>query len=231
MHLNIQTTTSVEEVAEFLARGVLRQLNKEKKVLFFVTGGSSIAVGVRAVELLRNQISTGLAKLLTITITDERYGEVGHKDSNWQQLKDQGFGLKDAKFIPVLSGEDFETTISNFNKNLEREFKENKYKIGLFGIGADGHTAGILSASGAVLSPDSAFGYKTPTFSRITMTGQAISQLDEAVVFMQGKEKWPVLEDLEKDIDIIKQPAQILKKVPLLIIFTDFKNNYIVNEK
>jgi len=32
-----------------------------------------------------------------------------------------------------------------------------------------------------------------------------------------------VLENLQEDVDIIKQPAQILKKVPLLTIFTDYK--------
>jgi 6-phosphogluconolactonase/glucosamine-6-phosphate isomerase/deaminase len=66
-------------------------------------------------------------------------------------------------------------------------------------------------------------GYDTPTFSRITITPKAIEKLDEAVVWMQGENKWNVLKDLEKDIDIKKQPAQILKKVPLLTIFTDYK--------
>jgi hypothetical protein len=40
---------------------------------------------------------------------------------------------------------------------------------------------------------------------------------------MQGKEKWEVLKSLEKNISIIKQPAQVLKEVPLLTIFTDYE--------
>ena len=95
----------------------------------------------------------------------------------------------------------------------------------MFGIGADGHTAGILPESKAVMSQDMAFGYDTPTFSRITITPKVIERLDEVVVWVQGEEKWKVVKDLmSEDINITKQPAQILKKVPLLTIFSDFSD-------
>lgn len=156
-------------------------------------------------------------------MTDERYGPLGHKDSNWQQLIEKGFNLPQALLVPILTGEDRATTTLKFNEVLNREFMRVEYKIGLFGVGADGHTAGILPESGAVSSEDLAFGYDTPTFSRITITPKVIEKLDEAVVFMQGEEKWEVVKDLlEKNIEITKQPAQILKKVPLLTIFTDY---------
>ena len=71
---------------------------------------------------------------------------------------------------------------------------------------------------------DLAFGYDTATFSRITITFKAIEKLDGAVVWAQGKDKWKVLEELQTDISLIKQPAQILKKIPLLTIFSDFNN-------
>ena len=75
---------------------------------------------------------------------------------------------------------------------------------------------------------------KEATFSRITITPFAIKKLDEAVIWAQGEEKWEVIKNLKNDIparphegsgaggDITKQPAQILKKVPLLTIFTDY---------
>jgi 6-phosphogluconolactonase/glucosamine-6-phosphate isomerase/deaminase len=57
------------------------------------------------------------------------------------------------------------------------------------------------------------------------MTPLAISLLDEAIVFMKGEEKWPVVMDLlNKDIDLKTQPAQVLKKLPKLTIFTDYQN-------
>ena len=221
MGFTIKTTKQAEDAAKFVASAILKKLKEKKRVLFFVTGGSSISVGVLVAKILKKHPH----KNLTIMLTDERYGRVGHKDSNWQQLLEKGFDLPEAKIIPVLSGDSLAVTTKKFNTNLARGFKKSKeiqYKIGLFGIGSDGHTAGILPGSGAVLSKKLAFGYDAPTFSRITITPKAIEKLDEAIVWAQGKEKWEVLKDLQKNNSILKQPAQILKKVPVLTIFTDY---------
>lgn len=211
----------MEDSAEFIASAILQKLEAGKKVLFFVTGGSSVAVGSEVSKILKNHPHQNL----TVMLTDERYGPVGHPDSNWQQLLQKGFSLPEAKLIPVLTGDDTKITVEKFNKNLEEEFKNADYKIGLFGIGKDGHIAGNLPGSESVISKDLAFGYDTQAFCRITITPVAIEKLDEAVVWMQGSDKWPVIKDLEeKDLNIIEQPAQVLKKVPLLTIFSDFKS-------
>jgi 6-phosphogluconolactonase/glucosamine-6-phosphate isomerase/deaminase len=229
MKIELKTTTSIEEAGSFIASSILKQLKLGKQVLFFVTGGSSIAVGAKVSEFLRNNGEQDLIKNFTIMMTDERYGPLDHKDSNWYQLMQKGFSLPDAKLIPILDGGDRVSTTLKFNTNLSQELiddKEARYKIGLFGIGADGHTSGILPESGAVDSPDLAYGYDTLTFSRITITPKVIEQLDEAVVWVQGEEKWGVVKDLlEKNIEIIKQPAQILKKVLKLTIFTDYPSS------
>lgn len=223
MSFTIKTTTKVEDVAIFIANSISNQLKLGKHVLFFVTGGSSISVGVKTAELLKEKKIDSLLGNLTVMLTDERYGEVGHPDSNWAKLEKLGFNIQGAKLIPILTGDDRTITTEKFNTILNEEFMITEYKIGLFGIGADGHTAGILPESVAVKCQELACGYDTPSFSRITMTALAIEKLDEVVVFAQGEEKWKVIKNLEKDIDIIKQPAQILKKVPLLTIFTDYK--------
>ena len=224
MSLVFKTTTNIEDAAEFVASSVLNQLKSGKKVLLFLTGGSSVVVGVKIAEILREQASENLLKNLVVTLTDERYGKVNHPDSNWHQLLEKGFNIPDALLLPILEGEEKNLTIENFNIKLNEEFTKAEYKIGLFGIGADGHTAGILPESSAVSAKDLAFGYDTATFSRITITFKAIEKLDGAVVWAQGKDKWKVLEELQTDISLIKQPAQILKKIPLLTIFSDFNN-------
>jgi 6-phosphogluconolactonase/glucosamine-6-phosphate isomerase/deaminase len=224
MSFTIKTTGRPEDAAGFVALSIFNQLKLGKRVLFFVTGGSSIAVGSKIAELLGESPQPDLIKNLTVMMTDERYGPPGHQDSNWQQLIEKGFNLPLALLVPILTGEDRSTATIKFNEVLNREFMRVEYKIGLFGVGADGHTAGIMPESGAVSCQDLAYSYDTPTFSRVTITPQAIEKLDEAVVFMQGEEKWGVVKDLlEKNIEIIKQPAQVLKKVPLLTIFTDKK--------
>jgi 6-phosphogluconolactonase/glucosamine-6-phosphate isomerase/deaminase len=215
----IKTTTKIEDAANFITDSILRQLKSGKKVLFFVTGGSSVSVGSKVAELLAGETLDNL----TIMLTDERYGPLNHKDSNWYQLTQKGFVLPGAVLIPILISEDIDKTTEIFNQVLEKEFEKAEYKIGSFGIGPDGHTAGVLPGSVAVDSKDLACHYDTPAFLRITITPVTIQKFDEVVAWVQGEAKWGVMEDLEnKDIEIIKQPAQILKKVPLLTIFTDY---------
>ena len=224
MNLKLETTANVEAAASFVFLSIMKQLEAGKRVLFFLTGGSSIAVGAKTAELLRHCEKQNLIKNLTVMLTDERYGPVGHPESNYFQLLQKGFSLPQAKIIPILTGDNRDLTTLKFKENLEREFELADYKISLFGVGADGHTSGILPGSDAVKAEDLAYGYDTPTFSRITITPQAIEKLDEAVAWVQGKDKWPTLKNLlEEDIEPSKQPAQILKKVPLLTIFTDYK--------
>lgn len=218
MGLNIKTRAEVEDVAQFISSSILRHLQAGNFVLFFVSGGSSIAVGVRVSELLQGHPHGNL----TVTLMDERYGPVGHPDSNWQQLLDQGFSLPEAKLVPVLAGENIEMTAERFNTILDTELRKDSYKIGLFGIGLDGHTAGILPRSPALDSKDFACYYQSEKFARITITEKAIERLDEAVVATKGEEKLKVLESLAGQVDKNIQPAQILKKVPLLTIFNGY---------
>ncbi|MFZ1019602.1 MAG: 6-phosphogluconolactonase [Minisyncoccia bacterium] len=225
MSLTVKTTMKIDGVAEFIFASILKQLKMGKQILFLATGGSSIAVGAKVAELLKNISDKNLSQNLTVMLTDERYGKVGHKDSNWQQLLEKGFDIPQAKLFPILTGDDRDTTVEKFNKNLEKEFKINDtYKIGLFGIGQDGHTAGIVPESSAVNAEGYAFGYETEKFERITITPKTIEKLDEAIIWAQGENKWPIIKNLEEEnIPVQKQPAQILKKVPLLTIFTDYK--------
>lgn len=219
MSLNIRTTTRLDDPALFIIASVLRELDQGKKVLLFLTGGSSVAVGARISELLQGKD----LKNLVVTLTDERYVPVNNPDSNYFQLLQKGFSMPTAKVIPILTDEERDITVQKFNEKLNEEFMQAEYKMGLFGIGADGHTAGILPESKAVTSPDLAFGYDTEKFSRITMTPRAIEKLDEAVAWVQGEDKWGTLRNLEKEMEILRQPAQILKKVSKFTLFTNFK--------
>ena len=219
MSFTVKTTTKAEDAANFVVSSILNQLKLGKRVLFFMAGGSSISVAVKVAELLREHPHQNL----TITLTDERYGPSDHFNSNYFQLLEKGFNLPEAKLIPVLIDDDRNITTKKFIKILEEELKLADYRIGLFGIGVDGHTAGILPNSLAIQCQDLVCSYDTSVFSRITITPKVIEKLDEAIVWAQGEEKWEVLKNLEKNIDINLEPAQILKKVPLLTIFSDYK--------
>jgi 6-phosphogluconolactonase/glucosamine-6-phosphate isomerase/deaminase len=218
--MEIIKTSDPNIPAKYLADKIIAQLESGKKVLWFITGGSSITVQLSAGEMIAKHSHQNL----TIALTDERYGEVGHKDSNWQKTIDGGFNLPQAKLIPVLTGETRDKTVELLNDSLKEELTNADYKIGLFGVGSDGHTAGILPQSVAVTYEEIVCGYTTENFERITTTPKLIKNLDEAVVFIQGEAKWGVVKDLnEKNIDLETQPAQILKSIPLLTIFTDYQ--------
>ena len=217
--LNFKTLTDPRAIGSILAESILHELNQNKKVLFLVPGGSSISVACEAAKIIAQHPHNNL----TVTLTDERYGKPNHKDSNWLQLSEQGFSLPQAKIYHILTGDDPASTTRKFNEFLEVKLTEADYKIGLFGVGKDGHTAGILPETDAVNYSDKAFTYKTETFERITISPKVIEILDEAVVYMKGSDKWPIIKNLEKDIDPYINPVQFLKKVPLLTIFSDYQ--------
>ena len=66
---------------------------------------------------------------------------------------------------------------------LKEELKRADYKIGIFGVGVDGHTAGILPQSVAVNTEEIIFGYETPEYDRITITPKTIASLDQAILY------------------------------------------------
>jgi 6-phosphogluconolactonase/glucosamine-6-phosphate isomerase/deaminase len=223
MSVVFKKVTDQHTIAAFIAEKLKTALLGGKKVLWLVPGGSAIAVAIEVSKLLANQDLSNLS----VTLTDERYGDTGHADSNWKQLENLDFKLERAKLFPVLAGLDREQTTKDFAHNLVQLLKNNDYKLGFFGIGPDGHTAGILPGSPAVTATELAASYKAPGFERITMTPPAITQLDEVVIYAMGEKKWPIFDQLETDLPLDEQPAQIHKQVPNVTIFNDYKDKTI----
>lgn len=219
MGITFRKITSIEPVAAYLTDVLRTQLEAGKRVLWLVPGGSSIAI---AAEVSRRLKDVPKEKLV-VTLTDERYGEPGHPDCNWLQLEQAGFSLPGAQMEPVVIGKSMSETVEHFANLLQQHLENAEFKLGFFGIGPDGHTAGILPGSPAVTETKYAAGYDAGNFKRMTMTPPAIALLDEAVVYAAGEAKWPVLDQLETDMPLTEQPAQILKQVPKLTIYNDHK--------
>jgi 6-phosphogluconolactonase/glucosamine-6-phosphate isomerase/deaminase len=209
-----------DPVINYLCESISGSLDKGEKVLWLVAGGSAIGIAVAAAERLKNLKNV---KLLTVTLTDERYGKPGHPDSNWQQLKDKRFELPGARLLPVLQGGDFEATAKSYAKMLNQELDAADYSVALAGMGPDGHIFGIKPGSPAVDSPADVVAYKWDDYQRLTPTFNLINRLDEVIVYAMGAEKHKQFEDLEKDIPAIEQPAQYLKKLNKVTIFNDYK--------
>lgn len=211
--------SDTQPVVEYLVAKISKPLSDNKKVLWLVPGGSSIEIAAAVSKKLQRQD----LRNLTITLTDERYGPIDHPDSNWRQLKEAGFSVPDAKQLPVLVGLDRQASTEHFSQNLRSELANVDYRLGFFGIGADGHTAGILPKSPATSTNKFTIDYDAGSFQRITITPTTIARLDEAVVYAVGQQKWPVLDTLEEELSVNDQPAQCLKQVSVLSIFNDHK--------
>jgi 6-phosphogluconolactonase/glucosamine-6-phosphate isomerase/deaminase len=215
--MNIKKNVGIEEISDFVATSINTKLEQGMNTLCFVSGGSVIPTQV----LIAKKITKFPKGELVVILADERYGEVNHQDSNWFKLIQSGFDLPQAKLVPVLNGKNIFDTTEDFNDILKNELEKADYKIGIFGIGIDGHTAGILPHTGSVLSSDLAYTYKPDAFNRITITPKIIYTLDEAILYAMDDIKLPIIEKFKEDLMIEEQPAQALKKVPLLTVFTN----------
>ena len=210
----------VNAAAEQLAASIKKHLIAGEHVLWLLSGGSGINVVLEADKRLSGVDLTNLS----VTLSDERYGTTGHPDENWQQLLDGGMILNGATLYRPLIGEDCEKTTDAFGAWIMQVMSAADYKIGLFGIGSDGHTAGIKPHSPAVEASAWAKCYQGDDFERITISPLVISQLDEAIVQATGQDKIPTLRTLvHESIDVNEQPAQALKSVPVCPLFTNNK--------
>lgn len=211
--------TSAHDAAQAVAEPIIKNLRDNKRVLWLVPGGSGTQVATDAATYLADENTKNLA----ITLTDERFGPVGHRDSNWQQLRDSNFQFHDANQLPVLINKDLATTAREFEQTLKEATDSADIIIGLFGIGTDAHTAGILPHSEALQSPNLVHAYQTPTFTRITITPHVMPHIDIAFVYAFGEEKWPVVQKLKDEHNVADQPMQALKQAKEVIVLTDYQ--------
>jgi len=206
------------QAAEYLAQVINEHLLLDEKVLWLLSGGSSIGLAVATRKRLEGKNLSNL----TVTLIDERYGPDGHADSNWQQLLDSGFDFSGLNTVPVLRGLGLEETTAKFQDELSKQLKQADFKIALAGIGPDGHTSGILPDSPALSAKGLVTHYQGPDYQRITTTPKALELLDEAVVSLSDDKKKPIVAQLQQDITIEKMPAQLLKKLPRFIVFNNW---------
>jgi 6-phosphogluconolactonase/glucosamine-6-phosphate isomerase/deaminase len=210
----------ITAAAEHLASVIKDHLVRGERVLWLLSGGSGIKVVLKTARLLSGVDLSNLSA----TLSDERYGLVDHQNENWKQLLDGGFQLPGSTLYRPLINKDRSTTADEFGAWIKRQVAVSDYKIGLFGIGSDGHTAGIKPHSVAVNATEWASHYIGDDFERVTVTPFAVSQLDEAVIQASGIDKTSTLKQLLHDtIEIIDQPAQILKSIPKCTLYTDNK--------
>lgn len=247
--MTIETKQSAGNLRETLVSRILGRLRSNAPVVLLLSGGSAAPIGAavcRDIEDALHMNATaqnntaadeGLPECM-ISLVDERFGPAGHPDSNWNFLEPLARNWHYLKPFPLLtgtsgSGEDFGITVESFNRFLAGIAQQQQcgeiFVAALFGIGEDGHTAGILPESpAAVISPDSerfASGYKSIPHTRITIAPPFFSHIDLALVWISGPEKQQVIKSVQRNISPAVQPAQFLKQAKETVIFTDLETS------
>jgi 6-phosphogluconolactonase/glucosamine-6-phosphate isomerase/deaminase len=215
----MQLVRETTNLGDKLAQGLTLALQSYDRVIWLVPGGSNIDISVAASRLLDEQ----LTQKLVIMQTDERFVSLDSDDCNWHQLKLTGFDAKQARVFPILvGGETRDETAKRYSETVLREFIAADYIVAQYGVGPDGHIAGIKPKSPASISDELVCGYQGEDFERVTLTFPALQQVDEAFAFVYGENKRPILEKLSGEIlSLTDFPAGVLAATPVSTVYND----------
>lgn len=212
-------TTSPEPLITKLVTDINTALSQGTSVAWFLSGGSSIAIAASVSRQITPGEVRGRLRVLQI---DERYGPVGHPDSNWKQLLDAGFDGNGMTYRPILHGLTLPMTVDAYTETVSDALHNCGLRIGLLGIGPDGHTAGMLPGSPAAEEANALVSaYQGPDFMRVTMTTPALAQLDLILAYASGEPKRATLAALHGDAPIPAQPAQAIKRAHDWYVYSD----------
>ena len=206
---------------------------KGQPILLMLSGGSALG-------LLDYISPSSLGENLTISALDERYSQ-DSDTNNFSQIQHLDFfmdaGEKDASFIGTLprpneSAVDLAKRWEAALQKWRSDFPTGKI-IATFGMGADGHTAGIFpfpedlnkfkqlfEKENWVVAFDA--GSKNKFSRRITTTLTFFKQIDEAIILVCGQEKKEKLDEvLTKASSPAELPAMAWYDLENAQIFTD----------
>jgi len=204
---------------------------QERPILLLLSGGSSFAV--------LDFIHTDNWKNITITMIDERF-EKENTHNNFSQLertdwythtKKNGATFLSTKIQPADTQEIMAHRWENSIKSWQKE-NLNGTLIALFGIGADGHTAGIFSypqdqklfenlflGNRLIVSYDASGKNEFP--SRVTTTHTFHRLISYAYISLKGEEKQQMLQRLIQHKALLHElPAEIFSSLPNVTIGT-----------
>lgn len=214
----IHKVSDAQPVANEICEIIRLNSQDDRPIILLLCGGSNIqTAGKIFATMFRNDL-----KVASISLTDERFGPIGHKDSNWQQLIDGGAKFNVTSSHPLLTDKmNREQTADAYANWLQNLINQKAYFVALFGVGSDGHTAGLLPKSEGLVSEKLVVDYQGDDYERISIGPNFFQYIDHAVVAANNDSKWPILEALDNSADkpITDMPAQLLKRCKALVLY------------
>ena len=209
------------QVAQALSDTLADYLASGKKVVWFISGGSSIPIAIKAAHLLLRRENL---RNLHVTLVDELYLQRGDTQSNTYKLQQTGFVLTGSRFRQILrNGMDLKQMAESFDGWLQRQLDWSDITVGQFGIGAGYHTGGIQPGSvAAVENVRLAVGYQDTLVQRITVTPALIRRLDVAFVNSLGEDKRALVRHFCNSMaSVAAEPTQVLKCAKITRLYSD----------
>ncbi len=187
-----------------------------------------------------------------VALIDERYGQKSHNTSNEKMVKESGFlpyfQEKGVPFYPILQDKQLslKETADNYDMTIRYLFAGFPKSIGTFGIGLDGHTAGIAGNRSDTASMASAEAFHNPIFDddqksmlvssfsdlqgtfkeRISMTFLGLSMIEIFIVLVFGEDKKDALEKVFHEGSEEEVPGRFFKRPEIArrtLLITDQK--------
>lgn len=212
-----------EAAERAIAQQIMQQLRADKRVVWLVSGGSNVALEVNVMSSLRDKAADKLQNLVVAPM-DERYGDPGHENSNSECMRKSGFLPGAAKWIDVLAHNvSFAETIAYYDAVVSEAIALAHVVIGQFGLGTDGHVAGILPGSPACEEDyATVIGYEWDDYIRLTLSPRALSEIHIAYVPAYGESKAAALRRLELGVEPIEElPARLLYEISEVYVYND----------
>lgn len=170
----------------------------DRKTVLFLSGGKTPKALYEA--LAQEKILTPAA----VGMTDERFGNPFHENSNELMIKDSGFldYLRKTN-VPFYSMLDKKLTVDQAARNYDNVSRDLFFKfprsVAILGIGLDGHIASIMPNRKDFTDPlfekEEKYLYASSIDDpkkygkRVTLTFAGLSLVDKLIVFVFGKEK------------------------------------------
>lgn len=208
------------------AHDILKSL-VDRQTLLVLSGGRS--PDYRRMIVDKKDILPG-----AVCVVDERWGEPFHKDSNELLLRNAGiidfcekngigyYGI--LKGPTLVKGRTLKEAASDYDRVITKVFLEFSKRVGVVGVGANLHTAGIFPNSQAVHSLGYVVGEEVDDRfpQRITLTMKALGEFSNFAILAFGEEKREAIATMldEGQNDMQKYPAIFYRKahIPTFLI-------------
>ena len=229
-NFKLREFNSIEELDKNLSKYIERILKQSLQDDFqtsLVMSGGSTPKGL--FQLLSNT-KIDWSNIL-VTLADDRWVDVSHKDSNERLIKDLMLRkhAENAKFVSLKTAH---TSASVGAMELEHSFpKISSFSLVILGMGADGHIASLFPNTdslrdGIDLNSSKQFIASKPAdapHTRISMTASRLLAADEIIIHITGDKKRKVLDKAFSGTDAAEIPVRIIlnqTKVPVTVFWS-----------